>query len=517
MFSTQDALYTTSAFLGSVLLWHYHRTRSDREATPPPSPISLPLFGNLLSLPSGPEHIMYTELGKKLKSDIIYLNLFGYEIVVLNSLKAASDLLNKRSALYSDRFCPLMVGDKSLLDWSTVPSVMGYNDTWRHHRRMMNKWLNVREASQFHRLQENETRGLLRRLLDVPEDSCLFESVRDKFFLTTASSICQIMYGYTPLTKNDPFLKSAEETIEHGTKAVMVTNFYVNIVPALNIVPEWFPGAGWKRVIRGWREQKERTLNIIYQWTNSQVAQGTYEPSILSALLQDHELTSGLSHEEKEDRLKQLAFVMYTGGTDTTATLLVSFVAAMVLNPEVQTRAQQEIDLRLGLGVLPRISDREQLPYINRLILELLRWRPVIPTAIPHRCFQDDVYRGYRIKKGTIVFGNLWAMSRDESVYPDPESFDPDRFLDPNVPPLPAFGWGRRACPGVHFGEASLFIGVASLLATFTFSKKKDSSGNYIDPVIEDSPNSIILGLKPFEFELAPRSEIHRRAINDAL
>jgi hypothetical protein len=51
----------------------------------------------------------------------------------------------------------------------------------------------------------------------------------------------------------------------------------------------------------------------------------------------------------------------------------------------------------------------------------------------------------------------------------------------------------NRACPGVHFGEASLFIGVASLLATFTFSKKKDSSGNYIDPVIEDSPNSIIL------------------------
>ncbi|CAE6436825.1 unnamed protein product [Rhizoctonia solani] len=515
--STQDAFYTTTALIASILLWQYHRARSDRKAAHPPSPMSLPFVGNLLSLPSAPEHIMFMQLGKKLGSDIIYLNLFGHEILVLNSSEAAADLLDKRSALYSDRFCPLMHKDKGLLDWSTAPSTLGYNDAWRHHRRMMNQWLNVREASQFHHVQESQTRGLLQRLLDISKESRPFDNVRDEFFLTTASSIFQAVYGYTLRTKNDPFLRAAQETIECGTKALMVTNFYVNMLPALNIFPEWFPGAGWKRVIREWRKQKEHALDAPYQWTKSQVAQGTYEPSILSALLQDHKLTSGLSHEEKEDKLRQLAFVLYAGGMDTTATLLVSFVAAMVLNPEVQTQAQQEIDLNLGQGVLPRISDREQLPYINRLILELLRWRPILPTAIPHQCFQDDFYRGYNIRKGTIVFGNMWAMSRDEKIYPDPESFNPDRFLDPQVPPLPAFGWGRRACPGIHFGQASLFIAVASLLATFTFSKKRDSDGNYIDPVIEDAPNSIILSLKPFEFEFAPRSEMHRRVINDAL
>ncbi|CAE6507461.1 unnamed protein product [Rhizoctonia solani] len=513
----RDAFYTTLVLLAPVLLWHYRRTRSDRKATHPPSPISFPLIGSLPSLPSGPEHIMYMELGKQLKSDIVYLNLFGHEILVLNSSEAASDLLEKRSALYSDRFCPLILKDKELLDWSTAPTILGYNDVWRHHRRMINKWLNVREATQFYKLHENQARVLLQRLMGVSAESHPFQSVRDEFFFSMASSIFQVTYGYTPQEKNDSFLQAAHEAIDHGTEAVMVTNFYVNMIPALNLFPEWFPGAGWKRVIREWRKQKEYAQGAPYQWTQDQVKAGTNEPSILSTLLQDHKLISGLSREERDDRLKQLGFILYSGATDTTATLLVSFVAAMVLNPNVQTQAQQEIDSKLGSGVLPNISDRERLPYVNRLILELLRWRPVVPIAIPHQCFQDDVYRGYDIKKGTIVIGNIWAISRNKQVYKDPETFNPDRFLDPNVPPVPVFGWGRRICPGIHFGEASLFITVVSLLATFTFSKKRDSNGNYIEPVIEDAPNSLVLGLKPFEFELAPRTEAHRRVIDDAI
>ncbi|KDN35436.1 hypothetical protein RSAG8_11574, partial [Rhizoctonia solani AG-8 WAC10335] len=136
----------------------------------------------------------------------------------------------------------------------------------------------------------------------------------------------------------------------------------------------------------------------------------------------------------------------------------------------------------------------------------------MVNLAIPHRCFQGDVYHGYNIRKGTIV-----AMSWDEKEYLGPERFNPDRFLDPKVPPLPAFGWGRSICPRIHFGEASLFITIASLLATFTFSKKSEPNAKYIEPVIEDTPNSLVLGLKPFEFEFAPRSEMHRRVIDEAI
>ncbi|KAJ1300392.1 hypothetical protein OPQ81_005211 [Rhizoctonia solani] len=483
----------------------------------PPSPPSLPFIGNLLSLPPGPEQVAYMILGKELKSDIIYLNLLGHDIVVLNSPRAALDLLERRSSVYSDRYCPLMLKDKSLLDWSTSPAFLGYNDVWRHQRRMMNKWLNIRQVSQFYKTQESQAHSLLRRLLVIYKEKNPFDAVKGEIYFAMGSSIFQIVHGYTAKDTEDPYLQAAHKADDNTARAAMITNFYVNIFPILNHVPEWAPGAGWKRTVREWREQKAYALDAPFRWTQNQLNQAANEPSILGDLLQDHNLMLGLSHEERDSRLKELAHMLYSGATDTTASLLVSFIAAMVINPEVQTQAQQEIDQELGPGTLPTMSDRERLPYVNRLILELLRWRPPLPISIPHRCFQDDVYRGYDITKGTIVIGNMWAMSRDETVYQEPERFNPDRFLDPNVPPLATFGWGRRKCPGVYFGQASLFIIVTSLLATFTFSKKRDSNGNSISPDIEHVSDSMVVVLKPFDFNFAPRSEMHCQVINDTI
>ncbi|CAE6537901.1 unnamed protein product, partial [Rhizoctonia solani] len=120
---------------------------------------------------------------------------------------------------------------------------------------------------------------------------------------------------------------------------------------------------------------------------------------------------------------------------------------------------------------------------------------------------------GYNILKGDLVVGNIWAMSRDESIYPNPEEFNPDRFLDPSVPPVPVFGWGRRKCPGLHFGEASVFIVLASILSMYNISKREDSSGAEIYPEIKDSPNSLTLELEPFDFRLEPRSDRHHQLI----
>ncbi|CEL61552.1 O-methylsterigmatocystin oxidoreductase OS=Aspergillus parasiticus GN=ordA PE=3 SV=1 [Rhizoctonia solani AG-1 IB] len=202
----------------------------------------------------------------------------------------------------------------------------------------------------------------------------------------------------------------------------------------------------------------------------------------------------------------------------------------MALYPRVQEKAQRELDMVLGSGVMPTIGDRDRLPYINNIVLEVLRWPPVLPTAIPHVCYEDDVYRGYNFVKGDIIFGNVWyafivwvvaitqnsrirAMSRDKSIYTDPDEFDPDRFLDPNVPPLPGFGWGRRKCPGSHYGESSIFIVLSSILAVYNISKQKDSSGREVQPEIKDGPNSLTLELEPFDFEFKPRSNKHRQLI----
>jgi cytochrome P450 len=87
-----------------------------------------------------------------------------------------------------------------------------------------------------------------------------------------------------------------------------------------------------------------------------------------------------------------------------------TFILAMTLYPEVQRKAQEELD-QVFNGRLPEFINGDAavtLPYITALIKEVFRWQPVTPLAIPHRLMQNDVYKGYFLPKGTIVAPNAW-------------------------------------------------------------------------------------------------------------
>ncbi|CEL56349.1 O-methylsterigmatocystin oxidoreductase OS=Aspergillus parasiticus GN=ordA PE=3 SV=1 [Rhizoctonia solani AG-1 IB] len=161
------------------------------------------------------------------------------------------------------------------------------------------------------------------------------------------------------------------------------------------------------------------------------------------------------------------------------------------------------------------MEDRTRLGCVDRIIEETLRWGPVTPIALPHTCFKDDTYKGYRIPKGALVTGNVWAMTRDETVYKDARSFDPDRYLDPATPPSPVFGWGRRRCPGVHFAQASLFITIASILTAFDIGSAKDEDGKDILPSGK-MIDSLVVMPEHFEFKLTPRSAKHEELIKNS-
>ena len=84
------------------------------------------------------------------------------------------------------------------------------------------------------------------------------------------------------------------------------------------------------------------------------------------------------------------------------------------------------------------------------------------------------------------------AFLRDEEVYPEPDTFQPERFLNLNAeqratrdPRNYVFGFGRRICPGMHLVDASAWLLIACMLATLDMRKAKDSSGQEIVPVVE--------------------------------
>lgn len=80
----------------------------------------------------------------------------------------------------------------------------------------------------------------------------------------------------------------------------------------------------------------------------------------------------------------------------------------MALYPEVQKKAQQQLDSVITRGRLPNFSDLQALPYIRAIVKELLRWHSVTPIGVPHRAIADDVYNGFLIPAGSIITTNLW-------------------------------------------------------------------------------------------------------------
>ena len=92
-----------------------------------------------------------------------------------------------------------------------------------------------------------------------------------------------------------------------------------------------------------------------------------------------------------------------------------TFFLAMAANPHVLAKAQAELDAVLGplagagdQARLPTFTDRARLPYVNAIVLEVLRWNPAVPLGLAHQLTRDDVYRGWHVPKGTVVWANIW-------------------------------------------------------------------------------------------------------------
>ncbi|KAJ7748917.1 cytochrome P450 [Mycena metata] len=479
------------------------RSRGTRSRLPlPPGPEKLPLVGNLFDLPPAFEWKSFAEWSRKYDSDIIHLNLAGQSLIVLSSSRAAEDLLEKRSTVYSDRPFFTMITD--LMAWDFNLLLMKYGPRWRTHRRLFNQAFSITTAKKFEPIELKSTCGLLRRLLHTPE------GFRQHIKQMAGETILSITYGIDVLPKDDPYMALAEETVKVGVMAIAPGKFLVDSIPMLKHIPDWFPGAGFKIKAKEWRELGRRSREVPFAETKRQIASGTAPYSFTANSLQT--LAESTNPYYTEDTVQETAVMMYLAGSDTISAALTSFVLAMLANPEAQRKAQLELDSVTGGKRLPDFNDKPDLPYVSALVKEVLRWGPVAPIGIPHFLEVEDEYRGFRIPANSIVIGNAWAILQDETTYPDPTAFKPERFLldgklNPNVKDseVTTFGFGRRMCPGRHMAKSSVWISVACILATFDITKALTDDGQPIEPTYEYL-SEVISAPAPFKCAIRPRS-----------
>ncbi|XP_032318636.1 steroid 21-hydroxylase isoform X8 [Camelus ferus] len=196
---------------------------------------------------------------------------------------------------------------------------------------------------------------------------------------------------------------------------------------------------------------------------------------------------------------------LFIGGTETTAITLSWAVAFLLHHPEIQQRLQEELDHELGpraSGTRVPFKDRARLPLLNATIAEVLRLRPVVPLALPHRATRPSSIFGYDIPEGMVVIPNLQGAHLDETVWEQPHEFRPDRFLGPGANPcVLAFGCGARVCLGEPLARLELFVVLVHLLRAFTLLPPAGAL-----PSLQPYPYcGLNLKIQPFQVRLQPR------------
>ncbi|KAJ7138815.1 cytochrome P450 [Mycena filopes] len=467
----------------AVFLLRIRRSRRTQDLKPPPGPPKDPFIGHVRSMPSAQSSVVFHEWAKKYGA-VMQLEVLGQRLVILDTYQAANDLLEKRGAIYSDRPAfPLY----DLLGWTYTLGFLRYGpttSTFARHRQIHQSYLSRQNCGAFLGMQTEEARALALNLLRSPPDN--YSSLLNRF---TTSVITRITAGHRIVSDEDPYVQLTKGVYEALSRTGPPGGSAVDLFPFLQHFPSWFPGTYYAGVARAWRPTVRKLYDYPLESVEKERKAGKALPSFLLSWLEESEenATGTIDREE----VKGVVATMFAAGEATTWSVLTLFILAMVLHPECQIKAQLELDGVLGGAVarLPVFEDRKDLPYVECVLQETLRWQPSTPLGIPHRCTQDDEYKGMHIAKGSIVFSNIYGMSRDESVYKDAAMFRPERFLPPPLgngePPFTSvFGFGRRICTGLHLADNSLWIAMATILATCSISNALDADGEKIIPEV---------------------------------
>lgn len=474
-----------------------------------PRPPGLPIIGNIWDIPPAESHLAYVPFSKKY-GPITQFRILGKTIVVVSDLKMAVDLLEKRGAIYSGR-PRFYMAEASGFGWHL--GFMPHDEAWRVRRQMVHRQFYGKATIKIHGLLRRTTLELARDLLRTPHN------FREHIRRSAAANIIEAVYGIRVGDMDDPYITIGEKAMEVAGLATLPGRNLIDSFPLLRHFPRWMPFLGhWSSDAHSMRKYPTAMLEVPYSRAKDDLSKAAARPCMVHENL---ELMQTNEANITEQAIKDACAVSYLGGSDTTVAAIVSFIMAMVLFPEYQRKAQEELDRVLG-DRLPEFADAISLPYIEALVRETYRRYPVTPLGVPHAVVEDDVYEGFLIKKGSTVMSNVWDIMHNETMYPDPEKFNPERFLkdgrinaDVQDPRIICFGLGRRICPGRHFADASVFMSVATILKCL-------SIGLYVENGVEMPPSGeIVTGIVscpvPFKCTITPRSHKVAEQIDIAL
>ncbi|XP_072979792.1 cytochrome P450 71A1-like [Typha angustifolia] len=476
-------------FLPQITISRFRKRRSPH---PPPSPSrKLPLIGNLHQLGPLPHRTlraMAEELGP-----IMLLQLGQIPTLVVSSVDMAREVLKTQDHIFASRPA-LKVPKKLFYDGKDV-AFAPYGEYWRQAKKMsVLHLMSSKMVQSFRRTRQQEVNIMVENI----SRSCSSSSSSS---LKSKSVVVDVTEAFNSLAKHIisriTIGKSSREEkwddmihLIIAESSVMMGSFHVG---------DYFPSLSWLSKLTGFHKR----LESIFQ-RNSVILDEIIESHVNRPPPRD-----GDDHESENecfldimlsfvkgrsmgipfnnDNIKAILTDMFGAGTDSTYVVMEWAMAELIRNPRVMKKLQDEVRGITGPKALVQEEDVNQMNYLKAVLKETLRLHPPGPLLVPREAINDTSIQGYDIPKQARVFVNVWAIGRDPKIWEDPEEFLPERFIGRFIDfkghdfELLPFGAGRRLCPGIGLGMASVELALASLVQRFDWELPDGMKGEELD------------------------------------
>ncbi|KAF2707717.1 cytochrome P450 [Pleomassaria siparia CBS 279.74] len=494
------ALLIPLALLVSLILYYVVHTKT-KNSPPPgyvtaPGPKGLPLLGNAHQLTLSPHRTILS--WSRIYGDVYKIRLGWNDWYMLCSPDAVKEVLDRQSVHTSSR-APMPVAMDALSGGMRF-LFMRYGDAWRRCRGVAHGLLTPRASALFKPSQEWEGKMLMEEILGKCVDgegkgsTEAYKAVRRY----TVSVMMTSTYGRRIPEWECDEVREIYGIMTDFSNIAAPGAYLADTLPPLGNLP---PSLQWWR--KGLKPYYDRQANLwmsLWSSLKTQVDTKQAPECFVKQVIESDHVAHGIS----ELQAAFLAGSLIEAGSETTSAGINTAILYLAANPEVRMKAHEELSSVVGRSRSPTFEDEPNLPYIRAIVKETMRIRPVTNIGTPHYTMAPVIYKDIYIPANSIVAIQQYAIHYDAALFPDPETFKPERYLgfDKGSGAYAAgpanerdhwnFGAGRRICSGMHLAENSMFVVLAKVLWAFDVCPPVDMEGlDVSDEAFEQGANTV--------------------------
>nr|WET52774.1 cytochrome P450 76BK1 [Teucrium chamaedrys] len=459
-----------------LFLAYYYLNPSSKKL--PPGPFPLPIVGNIFQLGERPNRSI-TALTKKY-GPLMSLRLGSLLTVVVSSPEMAREVMQRHDHVFSSRF---IASAWEAFDHHTISvAFLPVGDRWRRMRKVFREvMLSTPRLDGGQAVRQSMIKNLCDHLRECSRQGQAV-NIGQAAFITTIN--------LTSVTLFSGQVINFDENATTEFKEIFGSLTSVSGRPNLS---DYFPLLK-PFDVQGLRRQMEVHFGRLLGMFDGIIKERLEEKRKSPGARKRNDMLDTLLDfsEDKENELslndvKHLLVDLFVAGSDTTSSTTEWAVTELLLHPDKLAKLKHELNTVLGDKKQVEESDIPNLPYMEAVLKEVFRLHPVGPFLIPRMIEESAEVNGYFIPKGTQIYVNVWAIHRDEKVWPNPEVFNPERFFENNIDyrgqdfELLPFGSGRRVCPGIPLAHRMLHMMVGTFVHQFDWKFEPGVTPEMVD------------------------------------